>query len=61
ASTKAVNRITFFIPFLFYIYINIPMEFFISFSLFMHGIIPGRKQSLLEEESIFGCKVRKKK
>ena len=37
------------------------MEFFISFSLFMHGIIPGRKQSLLEEESIFGCKVRKKK
>lgn len=37
------------------------MGFFISFSLFMHGIIPGRKQSLLEEESIFGCKVRKKK
>lgn len=37
------------------------MEFFISFSLFMHGIISGRKQSLLEEESIFDCKVRKKK
>ena len=36
------------------------MEFFISFSLFMHGIISGRKQSLLEE-SIFDCKVRKKK
>ena len=36
------------------------MEFFISFSLFMHGIISGRKQSLLEEEFIFDCKVRKK-